>query len=348
VEVVGFRSAIVQADKQQQIIGFFIEEANDHLNTLEDGLLNLQTSIEDPESINEMFRAAHSVKGGAAMLGFGSIQKTAHHLEDCLKILKEQPVAVDQQLVSLFLRSFDTLKKLTEELQAPFGLQADKADEIVKASEPTFAELERYLNHLVGLPVDDVPAVPADFAPRVMTLLKQMLALFKEPDSPTNRQKLQGFCGHMSQLAPSEATWQMLVKAAAAALANPANTYQALAPIVIKDLKQASELLQAGRTAEVTISQALQKLSQGTASAKPAAQTTKPAAQTASVSTATQAASSSSAAASKSAVPSNVSSNMLQVPVDPKAAAKVLIASFNKQQLMELTKLLIAAVKQQA
>lgn len=316
----------MQADKQQQIIGYFIEEANEHLNTLEDGLLNLSKSIEDPESINEMFRAAHSVKGGAAMLGFSSIQKTAHHLEDCLKILKEQPVPVDERLVSLFLSSFDTLKTLTEELQAPYGLQADKADEIVKASEPTFSELERYLQQLTGREAaEETPALAPDFMPRVMAALRQMLAVFKEPDSPGNRQKLQHACSQLSQLAATESAWQAIVQAANNALTNPANSYQVLAPVVIKDLKQAAELLQAGRKAELTTSQALQKLASAPRASAPKVEATSTPPPTA------------------SATPTTV-----QVPLEPRAAAKVLVKSFNRQQLTELAKLLVAVVKQQA
>ena len=42
-------------EQQQRIMGYFIEEAKDHLNTIEQGLLNLQTTIEDPELVNEVF-----------------------------------------------------------------------------------------------------------------------------------------------------------------------------------------------------------------------------------------------------------------------------------------------------
>ena len=100
----------MQSEQQQRIMGYFIEEAKDHLETIEKGLLNLQGTIGDPELISEVFRAAHSVKGGAAMLGLDSIQQTAHRLEDYFKVLKECPITVDQKLETLFLRVFDTLQ----------------------------------------------------------------------------------------------------------------------------------------------------------------------------------------------------------------------------------------------
>ncbi|MEY4519711.1 MAG: hypothetical protein RLZZ499_2311 [Cyanobacteriota bacterium] len=47
---------------QQRILGYFIEEAKEHLQTLEQGILQLATSVQDTETVNEMFRAAHSVR----------------------------------------------------------------------------------------------------------------------------------------------------------------------------------------------------------------------------------------------------------------------------------------------
>ena len=91
-------------DNKQQIIHYFIEEAQEHLETVEQGLLDLAEVISDAERVNEMFRAAHSIKGGAAMLGFEGIQSTAHKLEDCFKILRDHPVPIDQKLETYFSR----------------------------------------------------------------------------------------------------------------------------------------------------------------------------------------------------------------------------------------------------
>jgi chemotaxis protein histidine kinase CheA len=135
----------MQPEQQQRIMGYFIEEAKDHLNTIEQGLLNLQNTLDDSEMANEVFRAAHSVKGGAAMLGLGSIQRVSHRLEDFFKILKETPsVRTDQKLESLLLRVFDTLQELLEHLQGPFGLTEEAATTSMDGIEPVFAELEQH------------------------------------------------------------------------------------------------------------------------------------------------------------------------------------------------------------
>lgn len=136
-------------EQQQRILGYFIEEARDHLNTIEQGLLNLEGTLNDPEMISEVFRAAHSIKGGAAMLGLTSIQHTSHRLEDSFKVLKDHPVQVDQKLESLFLGVSDTLKVLLEHLSGPYGLSEDAANILMSETEPVFQWLNQHLELLV-------------------------------------------------------------------------------------------------------------------------------------------------------------------------------------------------------
>jgi len=310
----------VSSDKQQQILGYFIEETREHLDTLEHGLLNLPEVAKDPDGINELFRAAHSVKGGAAMLGFGSIQKAAHHLEDCLKILREDDsIPVDQKLVTLFLNGFDTLRNLAEQLQGPFGYQAEEADKIVQGAEPNFAQLEAYLNQLQS---GAAPAsqIPENYVAQVNGWLKQMLMLFKKADHPTGRQQLQAICVKLGQILPEHEEWKALTDLARKAIARPSNSYQAMAPVVIKDLKQGSDCVQQGQP--IAPSDTLKKLATApTAAAAPAAK----------------------AAPAPAATSSD---QTITLPKDPKAAAQVLFKSFNRQQLTLLTKILIAALKQ--
>ncbi|MEH2253432.1 Hpt domain-containing protein, partial [Nostoc sp.] len=148
-------------EQQQRILGYFIEEARDHLNTIEQGLLNLEGTLNDPEMISEVFRAAHSIKGGAAMLGLTSIQHTSHRLEDCFKVLKDHPVQIDQKLESLFLGVSDTLKSLLEHLSGPFGLSEDAANTLMSETEPVFQWLYQHLELLVEQGKSGVASSPS-------------------------------------------------------------------------------------------------------------------------------------------------------------------------------------------
>lgn len=273
----------MQPDQQQRIMGYFIEEAKDHLNTIEQGLLNLQSTIEDPEMINEVFRAAHSVKGGAAMLGLNGIQRVSHRLEDFFKVLKETPIRVDQKLENLFLKAFDALQELLGQLQGPFGLTEDATHQILANVDPTFEELEHHLNELAGIPAlvasTEVAAVSGFaatdsfaaldsaleqlFRNEVPLRLREMLQLFKQSEADTLvRQQLQEVCRSLSSLGEQYQldTWCHLIETARRAIAHPDNQYRILAPLVIRDIKLAQELVLANRLPEITPCPQLQEL----------------------------------------------------------------------------------------
>lgn len=136
-------------EQTQKIMGYFIEEAKDHLNIIEQGLMNLQQTLEDPELLQELFRAAHSVKGGAAMLGIDSVRDTAHKLEDTFKLLKDNTVEVDDKLESLSIAVFDTLQEALEMLSEEEGLSKEEEKYILQKVNPVFVELEEHLKTLM-------------------------------------------------------------------------------------------------------------------------------------------------------------------------------------------------------
>ncbi|MBN8561238.1 MAG: Hpt domain-containing protein [Leptolyngbya sp. UWPOB_LEPTO1] len=309
----------MQSVKQQQILGYFIEEAKEHLDTIEQGLVDLAATMADSERVNELFRAAHSVKGGAAMLGFDSIQRTAHHFEDCFKILKEHPVKIDQRLEDLFFKGFDTLKELIEALQSPFGLREEDAQQAVAASEPTFRELQAYLEALKTGKASPSKGnlLPQNAATQITTILKGMLQLFKQGDSQKGRQQLVALCNRLIQVSSTTKPWVTLLQTAQRAIANPKNTYASLAPIVIKDLKQASDLLLLGQAEQISITANLQKLL-NPASAQPA---------------------------SAKAAPSPAVKQQVTIPLEPRAAARTLLDVFNKSELIEIAEFLMKAIQ---
>ncbi|HAC62570.1 MAG TPA: histidine kinase [Cyanothece sp. UBA12306] len=243
---------------QQKILGYFIEEAKEYLEILERGILELSFVVEDQERVNEMFRAAHSIKGGSAMLGYNSIQTIAHRLEDAFKILRENRVPVDQKLESLFLKSYDILQNLIEKLQSPLGLNTDEAEAIVQSTEPTFVELQNYLNQL--LVEENATETLSDISTEVKSILKQMLALFKQKSTSETRKNLQELCDQLLQIAPQEKNWQTLVKTCSKAISNTQNNYRTIAPVVIKELKIGVDLIELNREEDITISHGLAQL----------------------------------------------------------------------------------------
>ncbi|CAD5911451.1 Chemotaxis protein CheA [Planktothrix tepida] len=285
----------MQLEQQQRIMGYFIEEAKDHLNTIEQGLLNLQTTVEDPELLNEVFRAAHSVKGGAAMLGLNSIQQTAHRLEDSFKILKENRLPtqfLDQQLESLFLQVFDTLQALIDQLSGPYGLTEEAASAILQDVEPVFEALNYHIKNVVqqqgtgkrpvetdySTPVQTRAPSPSISKPREETghssakdlvfgsdvpeRLREMLQQFKQPETPQTRQVLIETCRSLARAGElfDLPNWVKFIENVEQVIANSENTYRSLAPVVIKAIKEAQDLVLANRETEIVVTEAITRL----------------------------------------------------------------------------------------
>jgi chemotaxis protein histidine kinase CheA len=319
-------------DNKQQIIHYFIEEAQEHLETVEQGLLDLAEVIADAERVNEMFRAAHSIKGGAAMLGFEGIQATAHKLEDCFKILRDHPVPIDAKLETLFLGGYDALKALVEELanSPTMSLRPEVVDGVLSGSAANFVALQDYLEELLNtntqtqdhtkeapVPVavkamgggTAVMAPPIDIVATVTATLQKMLVQFKQGDNPATRQQLTGIARSLTGIESSASNWQALVTATDRALANPNNTYNAIAPLIIRELKQAGDLLAANRDGEITVSAPLQQ----------AATTVTPA---------------------PAVTPVASAPAQITIPADVRGAAQAILQNFNRQQVTELVVLL--------
>ena len=244
---------------QQKILGYFIEEAKEHLETLETGLLELSAVVEDQERLNEMFRAAHSIKGGAAMLGYSSIQKIAHRLEDSFKILRENKITTDQRLESLFLKGYDVLQSLIEKLQGTFGLNPEEANKIVEEAEPFFKELQAYLTKILD---NEDSSSNEDVFAQVRALLTEMLSLFQKKANTKSRQSLQKLCGQLGQLFPKVKSWQDLTQTASSAIGNPQHSYATLAPVIIKELKQNSDYIELKQENKVNTGDALEQLAE--------------------------------------------------------------------------------------
>jgi len=310
----------VDAEKQR-VLGFFIEGAREHLDTIERGLLNLQAAMADPEQVNELFRAAHSVKGDAAMLSLNGIHKVAHRLEDCFKILQENPVRIDQQIESLFLRGFDTLHELVEKLQTGEGDSDADGQKVISEVEPVFQQLQDYLKHLSG--GGAIKAIPPGFDSKVTATLKKMLQILRAEDNKVERQKLTLLCDQLAQLDPGVEAWQTLLLLSKRAVLNPQASYKALAPILIKEIKQASTLIVANKGHEVAPSSRLRQLAgpEPVAARQAAVQPAK-------------------------VQPEKAQPVIATLPDEPKEVAKLLIQQLDRKKLVAVAQMLVRYIKQ--
>lgn len=107
----------------QRFHATFFEESREGLDAMEAGLLALESGQQDPEIINSVFRAAHSIKGGAGTFGFDAIAALTHVLETLLDELRAGKRALEASAVDAMLSSVDVLRALLRE--AEHGQPAD-------------------------------------------------------------------------------------------------------------------------------------------------------------------------------------------------------------------------------
>lgn len=129
----------------KKFLARFAEEARDHLNRLNEGLLHLENHPEDAETIDAVFRSAHTIKGSARMMKLSSIADVAHKLEDALGALRAKKIAYSQDLADVLFKGIDGLSGLVEKVslgqalgQEGTGDTAGLLEELAKASEGRF------------------------------------------------------------------------------------------------------------------------------------------------------------------------------------------------------------------
>lgn len=146
----------MQSENLQKIMGYYIEDAQNHLAVIEQRLLNLQSTIKDPEKVSEVFGAARcGIIGGANLLPvsnlhINSIHKVGFCLVDCFKVFQQEgALQVDQKLEDLLMQVFYTLRGLIEQLGQPSSLGDDRAKQVILEIGPIRQALITHLNYIV-------------------------------------------------------------------------------------------------------------------------------------------------------------------------------------------------------
>ncbi len=89
----------------------FFDEADELLADMEQHLLALDPDTPDPEQLNAIFRAAHSIKGGAATFGFTVLQETTHILENILDSARRDELSLNSAIINIFLETKDIMQE---------------------------------------------------------------------------------------------------------------------------------------------------------------------------------------------------------------------------------------------
>ncbi|WP_174989341.1 Hpt domain-containing protein, partial [Burkholderia lata] len=141
----------------------FFDEADELLAQMEQLLLNLDVGSPDPEDLAAIFRAAHSIKGGAATFGFSALTDTTHILESLLDRARNHELTLTKEMVDAFLETKDVLSDQLVDYRA-------SAEPDAAAAATICAKLERLKAESgAGAPAAAAPVAPvvAAVAPAV-------------------------------------------------------------------------------------------------------------------------------------------------------------------------------------
>ncbi|MDE6517351.1 MAG: Hpt domain-containing protein, partial [Acetatifactor sp.] len=122
-----------------QYLEIFIDESNEHLQNLNTQILNLESDPENMDTINEIFRAAHSLKGMAGTMGYKRMQALTHDMENVFSEVRNGNIKVSPHMVDILFQCLDALDEYVNNVK-------ESADEGTNENEPLIRQLNAVLN----------------------------------------------------------------------------------------------------------------------------------------------------------------------------------------------------------
>jgi two-component system chemotaxis sensor kinase CheA len=167
----GEASLVLDLENDGELLVEFCAESQEHLQNIEQGVLVLEQKPDDADTLNTIFRAFHTFKGGAGLLNLLPIKELAHELETVLDLARTHKLTVDKAIIDLILAGGDTFKQFIVEISARTSGKNPGAPICVPTQELLIRVRvvsiggTRRPSAATAAPVKVVPATPAQVAP---------------------------------------------------------------------------------------------------------------------------------------------------------------------------------------
>ena len=115
-----------------QYLEIFLDESSEHLQTLSDCIMSLEKEPENKDTINEVFRAAHSLKGMAGTMGFKRMQHLTHDMENVFQEVRSDHIKVDSNMIDLLFECLDALDAYLENIKSSSDEGTEDNELIIK------------------------------------------------------------------------------------------------------------------------------------------------------------------------------------------------------------------------
>ncbi len=134
-----------------QYLEIFIDETKEHLQSLNTQILDLEQDSENADTINEIFRAAHSLKGMAGTMGYKRMQNLTHDMENVFSEVRNGNIKVKANMIDILFQCLDALEEYLDNIQTT-------ADEGTNDNEPLIKALNRILDGDDSGAAEEAPA----------------------------------------------------------------------------------------------------------------------------------------------------------------------------------------------
>lgn len=156
-----------------QYLGIFLEEAREHLQTLNRCLLDLEHDPEDLHVLDEIFRSAHTIKGMSATMGYTDIAELTHEMENVLDLLRKATLKATPDVIDTLFQCVDRLEQLVESVAGGGSGGADVS--ILSKKLAAIAKGET----VAPAPAKQTEPIPAEAAPSKLPLNETEIQLVK-------------------------------------------------------------------------------------------------------------------------------------------------------------------------
>ena len=157
-----------------QYLEIFIDETKEHVQNLNSQILELEQDPENADVINEIFRAAHSLKGMAGTMGFKRMQTLTHDMENVFSEVRNGSIKVNAAIIDVVFQCLDALEEYLANIQ-------ESADEGTNENEPIIKALNDILKGESGAPKAEEKKEAV--IEEVMELSKLVLETCLEPEA---------------------------------------------------------------------------------------------------------------------------------------------------------------------
>ena len=136
-----------------QYLEIFIDETSEHIQSLSDNIMALENEPDNKDVVNEIFRAAHSLKGMAGTMGFKRMQRMTHDMENVFQEVRNDAIEVNSEMIDLLFQCLDAIEGYLEIIK-------ETSDEGTNDNEAIIQQLNGFLDGTGGTPAS-APAAEA-------------------------------------------------------------------------------------------------------------------------------------------------------------------------------------------